>query len=288
MKVLMVHKTYKGGVAVHVKEISKELKMRGIKVDEITRNEDLKLKNFRKSYFKMKTLFKKWSREYDIIHTHDWSITYPALKANTKNLVSTFHAFPTNIVAKFLQNYCIKELKWRAIVVSPSMQQVYRNSSYIPNGVNLKTFKSVKKIKRRKNLIGLAQKYNFKKITKLLKKIDLKFVYTGGKWKFGKLSRFYSMLDVFISIPYKEAGFNLVWLEAMACEVPFVIGTNAGIGKILPIYKVENFNELKKILKKIKDNKLKPLKNQRQWILKNDFVWSKSVNKLLKIYRRIE
>lgn len=288
MKVLMVHKTYMGGVAVHVKEISRELKMRGIEVDEVTRNEDLKLRNFRKSYFKMKSLFEKWGREYDIIHTHDWSLTYPALKANTKNLVATFHAFPTNIVANFFQNYCIKELKWKAIVVSPNMKQTYRNSSYIPNGVNLKIFKSIKKIRRKKDLVGLAQKYNLENITNLLKEQKFKFVYTGGKWEFEKLSQFYSMLDVFISMPYEQAGFNLVWLEAMACEVPFIIGTNKGIGKLLPIYKVENFDELGKILRKIKNREIKPLKNQRWWITKNNFVWSKSTNKLLKIYRRVK
>jgi len=118
MKILMVHKTHKGGVAVHVKEIIKELQKRGIEVKEITRNENLKLTSFLNSYFKMKSYFKKWDKEYDIIHTHDWSITYPAIKANIKNLVATFHGFPTSILATIFQNYCINKLNENAIVVS--------------------------------------------------------------------------------------------------------------------------------------------------------------------------
>lgn len=282
----MVHKTYKGGVAVVVKETSRELRKLGIKVDEITRNEDLKILSFTKSYFKLKSLFKKWSQEYDVIHTHDWSITYPAIKADVKNLVATFHAFPTNYAAKIFQNYCIRNLKSRAIVISPNMKRVYKNSTYIPNGVNLKIFKRKGKLK--KGLVGLAQKYCSDEITKLLRELNLKYIETKGKWKYESLGKFYSMLNVFISIPYKQAGFNLVWIEAMACEVPYVIGTNDGIGEILPIYKVSNFHELKKLLKKIKGGEVKPLKSQRKWVIKHGFLWLNSAKKIIKIYSGIK
>lgn len=110
MKILIVHKTHKGGVAVNVKEIKKELERRGIIVDEITRNEDLKLSSFKKSYFKMKSLFKKWSGEYDVIHVQDWSIAYPAVRAKIQNAVATFHGFPTNIIANFSRNIVLKNL----------------------------------------------------------------------------------------------------------------------------------------------------------------------------------
>lgn len=288
MKVLIVHKTYRGGVAVHVKEISRDMRKRGIKVDEITRNEDLKMLSFRKSFFKMKKMFEKWSSEYDVIHVHDWSIAYPALKANKKNIVATFHAFPTNVVARYFENYCIRKLKSNAIVISPSMKKIYKNTTYIPNGVNLQIFKKNPSVKREKNLVGLAQKYSLEEIERILDVLKLKHVYTGGKWDYEKLGNFYSSLDIFISIPYRQAGFNLVWLEALACEVPFIIGTNDGIGSILPIYKVSDFGELKEILQKIVEGKLKPIKNQRKWIVKNGYAWTKNVDKLLKIYGRIK
>jgi glycosyltransferase involved in cell wall biosynthesis len=287
MKVLMVHKTRIGGVAIHVKEISSELRKIGIKVDEITRNEDLELRSFLHSYTKMKKLFSKWSKEYDIIHCHDWSITYPALKANIKNLVATFHGFPLNIVANYFENYCIKKLREKAIVVSPKMKKIYKNATLIPNGVNLSIFKKYRNIKRLKNLVGLAQQYNLDKITNVLKKLGMNFVCTNGKLKYEDLGKFYSKIEIFISIPYEAAGFNMVWLEAMACEVPYIIGTNAGIGEILPIYKISSFNELKNLLSKIRKKKIKPLRNQRRWIIKNGMTWKRHVNQLINLYRRV-
>jgi glycosyltransferase involved in cell wall biosynthesis len=287
MKVLMVHKTRKGGVAIHVKEISRELRKIGIKVDEITRNEDIKLGNFFESYAKMKKLFSRWSKEYDIIHCHDWSIAYPALKANIKNLVATFHAFPTNPVALFFENYCINNLSYRAIVISPKMKRVYENATLIPNGVNLSIFKKYKNIKRVKNLVGLAQKYNLGKIISVVKKSGFDFIHTQNKMKYEELGKFYSKIEIFISIPYEAAGFNMVWLEAMASEVPYIIGTNAGIGEILPIYKIRDFEELRNILSKIKNEEIKPLKNQRRWIIKNKLTWKDHVKKLIKIYSEV-
>jgi glycosyltransferase involved in cell wall biosynthesis len=288
MKVLMVHKTRIGGVAIHVKEISRELRKRGIKVDEITRNEDIKLGNFFGSYSKMKKLFSRWSKEYDIIHCHDWSIAYPALKANIKNLVATFHALPTNPIASFFENYCIKNLSYRAIVISPKMNKVYKEATLIPNGVNLSIFKKYKNIKRIKNLVGLAQRYNLMKIISAVKKAGFDFIHTQNKMKYEDLGKFYSKIEIFISIPYEAAGFNMVWLEAMASEVPYIIGTNAGIGEILPIYKIRDFDELRNILLKIKNKEIKPLKNQRRWIIKNKMTWKDHVKKLIKIYSEVQ
>jgi glycosyltransferase involved in cell wall biosynthesis len=287
MKVLMVHKTRKGGVAIHVKEISRELRKRGIKVDEITRNEDIKLGNFFESYSKMRKLFSRWSKEYDIIHCHDWSITYPALKSNIKNLVATFHALPTNPIASFFENYCIKNLSYRAVVISPKMKRVYKEATLIPNGVNLSIFKKYKNIKRVKNLVGLAQRYNLRKIISAVKKSGFDFIHTQNKMKYEDLGKFYSKIEIFISIPYEAAGFNMVWLEAMASEVPYIIGTNAGIGEILPIYKIRDFDELRNILSKIKNEEIKPLKNQRRWIIKNKLTWKDHVKKLIKIYSEV-
>jgi len=98
-----------------------------------------------------------------------------------------------------------------------------------------------------------------------------------------KLPEFYNSLDVFVFPSFYE-GFGVPLLEAMACEVPYVIGTNAGIGEILPIYKIENFNELKDMLMKIKNRKIPPLKNQRAWVIKNKLTWRDHIKELVKIY----
>ncbi|MFH8093037.1 MAG: glycosyltransferase family 4 protein [Candidatus Aenigmatarchaeota archaeon] len=287
MRILMVYKTYKGGVAVHVKEVSRELERKGIEVSGITRNEDLGLSSFFSSYFKLRKLFVKWSKKYDIIHTHDWSITYIALRSGIKNVIATFHGFPTNFIAKYFENYCINSLGNRAIVVSPFMKRKYKRSTYIPNGVDLTFFKPLKEVERKKLLVGILQKYNRDKILRVVKKMKLNWISTEGKLPFEKLPEFYSTIGIFISIPPTQAGFNMVWLEAMACEVPYIIGTNVGIGEILPIYKISKFEELENILLKIRDGKLQPLRNQRKWIIKNKLTWKNCVRNLVKVYEEI-
>lgn len=120
-----------------------------------------------------------------------------------------------------------------------------------------------------------------------MRKVGLSWISTEGKLPFNELPEFYSKIGIFVSVPYKQAGFNLVWLEALACEVPYVIGTDVGIGEILPIYKISSFNELEDILHRIKNNDLKPLKSLRRWIIKNKLTWEASVDKLLKLYGKV-
>jgi glycosyltransferase involved in cell wall biosynthesis len=101
-----------------------------------------------------------------------------------------------------------------------------------------------------------------------------------------KLPDFYNSLDVFV-FPSLYEGFGIPLLEAMVCEVPYIIGTNAGIGEILPIYKIRGFNELKNILIKIINKEVRPLENQRRWIIKNKLTWKDHVKKLPRIYSEV-
>jgi glycosyltransferase involved in cell wall biosynthesis len=100
------------------------------------------------------------------------------------------------------------------------------------------------------------------------------------------LPDFYNSLDVFVFPSFYE-GFGVPLLEAMACEVPYIIGTDAGIGEILPIYKIRNLNELIKLLLKIENGEIIPIKNQRKWIIKNKLTWKEHVKKLIEVYSEI-
>jgi glycosyltransferase involved in cell wall biosynthesis len=188
--------------------------------------------------------------------------------------------------------------------------------SVIPWGVDLNHFKQVRKKKERskkivvgyvgglgirKNvewLLLLAKKFEdstmvkiagvgpqLQKLIELKNKLKIKNVKFLGFIKEKDLPLFYNSLDVFIFPSFYE-GFGIPLLEAMACEVPYIIGTNAGIGEILPIYKISNFNELKNLLGNIK-NEADPLKNQRKWIIKNKFTWNEHVKKLVDVYEKI-
>lgn len=184
----------------------------------------------------------------------------------------------------------------------------------IPWGIDLEVFKPEKRGKekglvvgyvgglgKRKNvewLLFLAKRFPdiiFKiagvgprlcELKRIKDKLKLNNVCFMGFIKEDELSQFYSSLDIFI-FPSLYEGFGIPLLEAMACEVPYIIGTNAGIGEVLPIYKVSNFNELRELLTKIKDGKIKPLKNQRNWIVRNKFTWKDHLNKLLEVYRKL-
>jgi len=46
-------------------------------------------------------------------------------------------------------------------------------------------------------------------------------------------------------------------------------------------------SKLMGLLEKIKNHKLKPLKNQREWIIKNKFTWKEHAKKLVKVYEEI-
>jgi glycosyltransferase involved in cell wall biosynthesis len=101
-----------------------------------------------------------------------------------------------------------------------------------------------------------------------------------------KLPDFYSSLDVFV-FPSLYEGFGVPLLEAMACEVPYIIGTDVGIGEILPIYKIKDLSELKRLLINIKERNVYPLKNLRRWITKSGLTWRDYVRKLVEIYEKI-
>ena len=273
MKILLIHKTNVGGVARYVSEVKKVLINLGYDVDEITRNEDFKINSFLKSITLIKK-FRNLSKKYDLIISNDWSIAF--LFLGVKNNISVFHGFPTNIFAKIIQNLIIKILGKKSIVVSKYMGKKYKNSKVIEEGVNLDTFKPLKNI-RIKNLVGVAQPYNLDLIKLVVKKLGLKLIIAKGIPK-EKMNEFYNKLSLFISIPPKTTGFNLVWLEAMASNTP-TIGTNYGVGEELPITKInlENERELKKAIK----IEMKKKNKYRRWLIKNNYTWEKHVKDLL-------
>ena len=44
------------------------------------------------------------------------------------------------------------------------------------------------------------------------------------------MNKWYNSLKFFVSLPPKNAGFNLCWLEAKVSGVPNIIGNENGIG----------------------------------------------------------
>jgi hypothetical protein len=71
----------------------------------------------------------------------------------------------------------------------------------------------------------------------------------------------------------------MCWVEAMACEVPKIIGSNCGIGKKLPIDKIEKFRS-------IGDAILKAEKKQYRKLIPEELSWEKNVNDLLFLWNK--
>jgi len=256
-------------------------------------------------------LFSKKMREKSIVTIHD-AIIYKIKER--KWLSGKYIKLMYNIAKK------------ARIIITPSAQskndiikflKVPQNKiQVIPWGIDLKVFRPIKKKKRREKLVvgylgGLGKRKNVEWLLHLAKILEndmhVKIAGTGPRLSFltklkdmlkltnvefvgfiseEKLPDFYNSLDVFVFPSFYE-GFGVPLLEPMACEVPYIIGTNAGIGEILPIFKIRNFEELKNLLRKIKNGKIRPLKNQREWIIKNKLTWGEHVKKLVDIYDKI-
>ena len=91
---------------------------------------------------------------------------------------------------------------------------------------------------------------------------------------------------MFVSLPYQGAGFNLCWLEAMACEVP-TVGNYEGIGGELPIVHVKSYKpeDIADAIEKAA--KLKGKTKYRQWIKKRGLTWDNTAKKLVEVYEKV-
>ena len=173
------------------------------------------------------------------------------------------------------------------------------NATVIHEGVNLKMFRRTKKrlFKSDELVVGFAQAptpfYRFNKLLKAAELIDFKIalaweeymhkqIIFSKKINYENMPLFYSSIDVFVSVP-KRAGFNLAWLEAMACEVP-VVGNSEGVGGELPIVHVES-DDPKQIADAIEEAaQLKGKTKYRKVITERGFTWGVAAEELERSY----
>jgi glycosyltransferase involved in cell wall biosynthesis len=285
MNVLILIKKYSGGVGVVVKNIKKNLEKKGHKIKIISRQEDLKINSFKNSIFKIRKIVKKEMKEnkYDIIYTQDWSLSFPLLfpiKLYSTKHFCCFHGIQPGF-PKIFQKFVGNLMKEKLIVVGDSLKKKFSESNLIYNGVDINLFKPNKKTKRIKNSVGFAnwkiKRYHYNKIKKAVESSGKKLI-IAEKISYEKMPEFYNSLGMFISLPPSCTGFNMVWVEAMACDVPKIIGNDAGIGSKLPINKIDNFENIKSAIINAKK------KNYRE-LLNRNFTWDFHTNKLLELWK---
>lgn len=282
MKILIAAKHRYAGGGRYPLEIEKVLKKKGHKVDLIFRIDNLKTRNLFSAILKFRKIAS--NKKYDVIHSQDWSQALSFF--GYKNHVCTYHGLPSNIIASIFHKLVGNRMGERLVSVSPILKRMFKKSKLLYEGVDFKRFKPMKKKKHKGLVVGFAQPFNssnFEIIKKAVDMIPNAKLLVAKKVPFDKMCEFYNKLDVFISLPFKYAGFNLVWLESMACNIP-TIGCNYGIGEKLSIDKVTPPFTIEKVKHAILNAKKR---DYRTWLKKNGFSWEKHVNGLLKMYKQV-
>jgi glycosyltransferase involved in cell wall biosynthesis len=280
LKILHVLRRWEGGVGTYVREVSAELELRGHEVGALSREDDLKICSLTRSFGALKRAVVKG--DADVVNAHDWSMALPLL--GLKNLVVTFHgyeAFPKLMLQRLAG--------WRRnlVVVSERLGSVFPEATVVEEGVNLKKFRPSKK-RAASGVVGFVQQksefYLFGKIKDACDMLGVKFASPEGL-PHHEMPEFYNSLSAFVSVP-KRSGFNLCWLEAMACEVP-TVGNYEGVGEKLPIIHVEGNEpgEIAAALKKALE--LQGKTHYRRWLNKNGYTWDRTAEKLLQVYRSV-
>ena len=207
---------------------------------------------------------------------HDWSCTLPLLFF--KNLYVYFNGI--EFENRFFQKIVGKIKKEKIISIGDQVKEMYPKSTLIYNGVDRKLFIPLN-LKRIKNSVGFVNPhndwYNYEKIKKAVEDLGLIFKDTNMSLPRSEMPIFFNEIETFISIPEPFAGFNMSWVEAMACNVPKIIGNYNGVGKQLNINHIENFNSIK--------DAIKNAKIEKNYKINPEFNWEKHVDKLLELVK---
>lgn len=286
MKILIMVKKWEGGVGVATKSIIKELKRKGHVIKTISREDDLKIYSFSSSIIKLRNAVKREMREndYDIIYTRDWSMAFPLIfpyPIFKKKHYCGFGGLEKKLFSRLLWNITGIVLGKRLICYGDTVKSKMKKANKITNGIDSDLFMPNKGLKRVEGSVGFVNWktdfYNYSKIKSAAKELGLKLM-VAENIPHSEMPKFYNKIEMFVSIPHGETGFNLCWIEAMACGVPKVVGSNSGIGNILPITKLEKYKNIKEALKNAKK------RNYRKWIIDNGFSWEKTTDKLIKLW----
>jgi len=145
----------------------------------------------------------------------------------------------------------------------------------------MEKFKPNDKINRIKNSVGFVNwktdDYHYDEIKRVCKELGKKLIVAEGI-PYNQMPEFYNKLETFISLPPSCTGFNNSWVEAMACDVPKIIGNKYGIGHELPIYYVDENMSLSEAIMLAKERKY------RDWV-KNVYNIKKQIDKILGVFK---
>ena len=149
MKILIVIKKWDGGVGRVIKNISPEFEKLGYEIKILSREDDMKICSFLNSILSLRKKIKKLMKKekYDIIYTNDWSLAFPLIfpvPIYRKKHFCFFHGHQDGI--GIILQYIIGEILGKKLITGDKLnKKIFLKSHLIPNSVNMKQFRPLRK-----------------------------------------------------------------------------------------------------------------------------------------------
>ena len=286
MKILFVVKERKknsfGGVETLMKNLSKELNKGGQSVDILSRQDDLRLNSVLQSVFPLRKKIRELIKEkgYDIIYTQDWNIALPLLFPYPIFRKKHFCFFNATQKGKtfFIQFIVGNIMGKRLLTGDIRNKKRYKKSTLVATSVNMDEFKPLNK---KRIYLGWTNKptevLNKDKINAIGKNLGIP-VLIAENVPVGKMNEFYNKCKVYVSLPPKEAGGGVTYMEVMAAGVPRIVGNMYAEGYKFPFDKIEDFGNLEEAIKNSKK------RDYRKWMKESGITWEKHAGNLIKIF----
>jgi glycosyltransferase involved in cell wall biosynthesis len=278
MKILIYLIRMNGGVGRVINNILPLLEKEGYEVKVISREDDLKCFSTIKAFREIRKQVKK--EKFDILFTQDWSCALPFLFQYRKKHFCFFHGHSQN--KEFLFQYLVGKIMRNHLITADILNSKIFSCPLIPNGVNVKEFSPLK-LKRK--YLGWINKttetIDKEKIIKLGEKLNIP-VKIAENIRPEKMNEFYNECKIFISLPPKQAGCQLSYMEAMAAGVPKIVGNKNGEGFKYNFEKIGDFANLEDAIIKAKE------RDYRKQIMDNKLTWENYVSNLTNFFVRIK
>ena len=92
------------------------------------------------------------------------------------------------------------------------------------------------------------------------------------------MNEFYNKCKIYVSLPPRQAGGGVTYMEVMAAGVPRIVGNMYAEGYKFPFDKVENFGSLEEAIKNSQE------RDYRKWMKESEITWKKHAEELIKIF----
>jgi glycosyltransferase involved in cell wall biosynthesis len=273
MKLLIYLIRWNGGVGRYINNIKPLLEKEGYEVEVISREDDLNCFSTIKAWKKIREEVKR--RNFDILYTQDWSCALPFLFYG-KNHYCFFHGH--SLGKEFLFQYFVGKLMKKNLATADLLNSKIFNCPLIPHGINMNEFRP---LGLKREFLGWTNKKTEMITQEDIKELGVKLnmpILIADNIPPEKMNEFYNKCKIFISLPPKQAGCQLSYLEPMAAGVPRIVGNMHGEGYKYPFEKVENFDGLAEAIKKSKK------RDYRKWLEKSKFTLENHVKGLIELF----